>query len=119
MEGHRVVPLFFPRGKDSCILADAHCCHESPYTACRGCRSGKSLHRTPCLDVLESCEGIYLTDIRGKRYMDFHGNNVHQLGYRNPYLVEKIKAQLDVLPFSPRRFTNLPAIELAQALGRL
>jgi len=74
---------------------------------------------TPCLDVLESCEGIYLTDIRGKRYMDFHGNNVHQLGYRNQYLVEKIKAQLDVLPFSPRRFTNLPAIELAQALGRL
>src|SRR5260221_4872178 len=74
---------------------------------------------TPCLDVLESCEGIYLTDIRGKRYMDFHGNNVHQLGYRNPYLVEKIKAQLDVLPFSPRRFTNLPAIELAQTLGRL
>ncbi|HMI65497.1 MAG TPA: aspartate aminotransferase family protein [Cyclobacteriaceae bacterium] len=74
---------------------------------------------TPCLDVLGSCEGIYLTDIRGKRYMDFHGNNVHQLGYRNPYLVEKIKAQLDVLPFSPRRFTNLPAIELAQTLGRL
>jgi 4-aminobutyrate aminotransferase len=74
---------------------------------------------TPCLDVLESCEGIYLTDIRSKRYMDFHGNNVHQLGYRNPYLVEKIKAQLDVLPFSPRRFTNLPAIELAQTLGRL
>jgi len=74
---------------------------------------------TPCLDVLGSCEGIYLTDIRGKRYMDFHGNNVHQLGYRNPYVVEKIKAQLDVLPFSPRRFTNLPAIELAQTLGRL
>ncbi len=72
---------------------------------------------TPCLDVLESCEGIYLTDIRGKRYMDFHGNNVHQLGYRNPYIVEKIKAQLDVLPFSPRRYTNVPAIELAQALA--
>jgi len=74
---------------------------------------------TPCLDVLESCEGIYLTDIRGKRYMDFHGNNVHQLGYRNPYVVEKIKAQLDILPFSPRRFTNVPAIELARTLGRL
>ena len=74
---------------------------------------------TPCLDVLESCEGIYLTDIRGRRYMDFHGNNVHQLGYRNPYLVEKIKAQLDVLPFSPRRYTNIPAIEFAQTLAKL
>jgi 4-aminobutyrate aminotransferase len=33
--------------------------------------------------------------------------------------MEKIKAQLDVLPFSPRRYTNIPAIELAQTLGRL
>lgn len=74
---------------------------------------------TPCLDVLAACEGIYLTDIRGKRYMDFHGNNVHQLGYRHPYIIDRIKAQLDVLPFSPRRYTNVPAIELAQKLGSL
>jgi 4-aminobutyrate aminotransferase len=74
---------------------------------------------TPCLDILASCDGIYLTDIRGKRYMDFHGNNVHQMGYRNPYIVEKIKEQLDILPFSPRRYTNVPAIELAKRLGDL
>jgi 4-aminobutyrate aminotransferase len=74
---------------------------------------------TPCLDVLASCEGIYLTDIQGKRYMDFHGNNVHQLGYRNPYIIEKLKEQLDILPFSPRRYTNVPAIELAKKLGSL
>ncbi|KAA0989821.1 aspartate aminotransferase family protein [Dyadobacter aurulentus] len=74
---------------------------------------------TPCLDVLASCEGIYLTDIQGKTYMDFHGNNVHQLGYRNPYIVEKLKEQLDILPFSPRRYTNIPAIELAKKLGDL
>lgn len=74
---------------------------------------------TPCLDVLASCEGIYLTDIQGKSYMDFHGNNVHQLGYRNPYIIEKIKEQLDILPFSPRRYTNVPAIELAKKLGSL
>lgn len=74
---------------------------------------------TPCLDVLASCEGIYLTDVQGKRYMDFHGNNVHQLGYRNPYIIEKLKEQLDILPFSPRRFTNIPAIDLAKKLGNL
>ncbi|MCF0058558.1 aspartate aminotransferase family protein [Dyadobacter sp. CY356] len=74
---------------------------------------------TPCLDVLASCEGIYLTDIQGKKYMDFHGNNVHQVGYRNPYVLDKIKAQLDILPFSPRRYTNVPAIELAKKLGSL
>jgi len=74
---------------------------------------------TPCLDVLAWCEGIYLTDVQGKRYMDFHGNNVHQLGYRHPYVIEKLKEQLDILPFSPRRYTNVPAIELAKKLGNL
>ncbi|SKB99414.1 aspartate aminotransferase family protein [Dyadobacter psychrophilus] len=74
---------------------------------------------TPCLDVLAYCEGIYLTDIQGKTYMDFHGNNVHQLGYRNPYIIKKLKEQLDILPFSPRRYTNVPAIELAKKLGSL
>lgn len=74
---------------------------------------------TPCLDVLASCDGIYLTDLQGKRYMDFHGNNVHQLGYGHPYVVSKIKEQLDILPFSPRRFTNIPAIELAKKLSSL
>ena len=74
---------------------------------------------TPCLDVLASCEGIYLTDIQGRKYMDFHGNNVHQVGYRNPYIIDRIKAQLDTLPFSPRRYTNVPAIELAKKLGGL
>jgi 4-aminobutyrate aminotransferase len=74
---------------------------------------------TPCLDVLESCEGVYLQDLSGKRYMDFHGNNVHQLGYRNTYILDRVKAQMDVLPFSPRRYTNVPAIDLAKKLGAL
>lgn len=74
---------------------------------------------TPCLDVLASCEGIYLTDLSGRRYMDFHGNNVHQVGYKNSYVLDKVKAQMDVLPFSPRRYTNIPAIELAAKLASL
>jgi len=74
---------------------------------------------TPCLDVLESCEGIYLVDTAGKRYMDFHGNCVHQVGYRNHYVIQKIKQQLDILPFSPRRFTNKPAIDLGHKLTSL
>ena len=74
---------------------------------------------TPCLDVLASCDGIYITDIQGRTYMDFHGNNVHQLGYRNQYVIDRVKAQMDVLPFSPRRYTNIPAIELARKLGSL
>ncbi|NBC82841.1 MAG: aspartate aminotransferase family protein [Bacteroidetes bacterium] len=71
---------------------------------------------TPCLNVIQECEGIYLTDIEGKKYMDFHGNSAHQIGFRNNYVVERLKQQLDVLPFTTRRYTNLPAIELAKKI---
>ena len=74
---------------------------------------------TPCLDVLTRAEGIYIEDISGRRYMDFHGNNVHQLGYGHPVVVERFRDQLDTLPFSPRRFTNPVAIECARKLASL
>lgn len=74
---------------------------------------------TPCISVIESCEGCWFTDMAGKKYLDFHGNSVHQVGYRNHYVIEKLKAQLDILPFSPRRYTNKPAIELARTLVSL
>src|SRR6266704_555201 len=74
---------------------------------------------TPCLNVLKGCDGIYLEDLQGRRYMDFHGNNVHQVGFRNPRVIAAIKTQLDVLPFCPRRYTNLPAIRLAKKLAEL
>jgi len=74
---------------------------------------------TPCLDALASCEGIWLTDVEGRRIMDFHGNNVHQVGYRHPHVIAAIKQQLDTLPFSPRRFTNAAAVELAAKLASL
>lgn len=74
---------------------------------------------TPCLDVLESCEGSSITNISGKEYLDFHGNNVHQVGYGNSEVVSKVIEQLLSLPFSPRRFTNKPAIEFAEKLASL
>jgi len=45
---------------------------------------------TPCLDALVAAEGIYLQDAAGQRYMDFHGNNVHQLGYGHPHVLNKL-----------------------------
>lgn len=74
---------------------------------------------TPCLDVLESAEGIYLTDVAGKRYMDFHGNNVHQLGYGHPEILAAIQTQLAKLPFAPRRFTHQTAVDCARELTRI
>jgi 4-aminobutyrate aminotransferase len=74
---------------------------------------------TPCLDVLESCEGAHIKNSAGKSYLDFHGNNVHQIGYANPKLIENLIEQLQILPFSPRRFTNKPAIDFAEKLASL
>jgi 4-aminobutyrate aminotransferase len=74
---------------------------------------------TPCLNALAACEGIWLTDVEGRRIMDFHGNNVHQVGYRHPHVIEAVKRQLDTLPFSPRRYTNAAAVELAAKLAQL
>jgi 4-aminobutyrate aminotransferase len=74
---------------------------------------------TPCFDALVEAEGIWLTDVEGRRYMDFHGNNVHQVGYRHPRVVRAVKNALDTLPFSPRRFTNPYSIELAERLAAL
>ncbi|MBC8496638.1 MAG: aspartate aminotransferase family protein [Chloroflexi bacterium] len=74
---------------------------------------------TPCLNALRACEGIYIEDLQGRRYMDFHGNNVHQVGFANPAVIAAIKAQLDELSFCTRRNTNRVAVDLAKKLAEL
>ncbi|MCS0406096.1 aspartate aminotransferase family protein [Vibrio diabolicus] len=74
---------------------------------------------TPCLDTLEAAEGIYIQDTTGKKYMDFHGNNVHQLSYGHPHVIKRVQEQIAKLPFSPRRFTNETAVECAEKLTQI
>ena len=74
---------------------------------------------TPCLNAIRSCEGIYVEDLQGRRYMDFHGNNVHHVGFANPTVVKAIKNQLDRLSFCTRRYTNRVAIDLARKLAEI
>ncbi len=74
---------------------------------------------TPCLNAIKRAEGIWIEDLQGRRYRDFHGNNVHHIGYGHPRLIAAIKAQLDSLPFSPRRYTNEVAVELAEKLAAI
>ncbi len=74
---------------------------------------------SPCVSTVVKAEGIWIEDAAGRRYMDFHGNSVHHIGYRHPRVVEAIKAQLDDLTFAPRRFACEPAVELAETLGEL
>jgi len=51
--------------------------------------------------------------------MDFHGNNVHHIGYGHPRLKKAIADQMDALPFAPRRYANEPATALARKLGEI
>ena len=74
---------------------------------------------TPCLSVITKAEGIFIEDADGRRYMDFHGNNVHHIGYGHPRLKQAITRQMDELSFAPRRFTCDPAIELAEKLAEI
>ena len=71
---------------------------------------------TPCLSAIRKAEGIWIEDLSGRRYMDFHGNNVHHIGYGHPRLKAALKAQIDELSFTPRRYTSEPAVALAERL---
>jgi 4-aminobutyrate aminotransferase len=74
---------------------------------------------TPCLNTMRACQGIFIEDSQGRRYMDFHGNNVHQVGFGNPDVIAAVKRQLDELPFCTRRYTNRVAVDLAKKLAEI
>jgi 4-aminobutyrate aminotransferase len=74
---------------------------------------------TPCLNVLKGCRGSYLIDNQGREILDFHGNNVHQVGFGHPRVIEAITKQMQELPFCTRRYANVRATELAKKLGEL
>jgi len=74
---------------------------------------------TPCLNAIAKAEGIWIEDLAGRRYMDFHGNNVHHIGYGHPRLKEAITAQMDSLSFAPRRYACEPAVALAEKIASI
>jgi (R)-1-hydroxy-2-aminoethylphosphonate ammonia-lyase len=74
---------------------------------------------SPCVSTIARAEGIWIEDLDGRRLMDFHGNSAHHIGYSHPRLVAAIKKQLDDLSFAPRRFTNEPAVALAEKLAEI
>ena len=74
---------------------------------------------SPCVATIAKAEGIWIEDVAGRRFMDFHGNSVHHVGYGHPRLIAAIKDQLDQLSFSPRRFTNDVSVALAERLEKI
>ncbi len=74
---------------------------------------------TPCLNAVAKAEGIWIEDVAGRRYMDFHGNNVHHIGYGHPRLKQAIARQMDELSFAPRRYACETAVRLAEKLAAI
>ncbi len=75
---------------------------------------------TPVLNVISKAYGIYLEDLNGNQYIDMHGNGVHNAGFNNPDVIQAVKRQLDEeMTFCPRRYTNIPAINLAKKLAEI
>ena len=55
--------------------------------------AGLFLHQSissPCLAPIAKAEGPWIEDTDGRRYFDFHGNNVHHIGYGHPRLKQAI-----------------------------
>lgn len=75
---------------------------------------------TPVINVIAKAEGAWIEDMDGKRYLDMHGNGVHNAGFNHPEVVQAVRRQLDEsLTFCPRRYTNVPAINLAKKLAEI
>src|ERR1700761_1813507 len=74
---------------------------------------------SPCLNAISSAQGSYIEDMDGRRFLDFHGNSVHQLGHGHPAVIQAVLQTLETLPFCPRRYTNRPAVALAKKLADL
>ncbi len=71
--------------------------------------------------VMTGADGIYYTDIDGKRYLDaIAGIFVASVGHGNRRVIDAIKVQLDTMAFAPvMHGTNALAIQLANKLAEI
>jgi len=70
--------------------------------------------------VLSRGEGVWVTDVAGRRYLDFlAGYSALNFGHRHPALVAAAKEQLDRLTLTSRAFRNDRLGEFAAALAAL
>jgi adenosylmethionine-8-amino-7-oxononanoate aminotransferase len=71
--------------------------------------------------VMARADDVYYWDVSGKRYLDaISGIYVASVGHNNRRVIEALRAQLDVLAFSPPMHgTNPLAVQLANLLAEL
>lgn len=69
--------------------------------------------------VITDAKGVYLTDIEGKRYLDFWaGIATVNVGHNHPLIQEAVKRQLDKLVHcASQSYYTIPPLELAKKLS--
>ncbi len=69
--------------------------------------------------VFEKGEGVYLTDVDGKQYLDFGaGIAVFALGYGNEEFNNALKEQIDKIIHTSNLFYNVPLAEAGEKLAK-
>ncbi|MCS6788535.1 MAG: aminotransferase class III-fold pyridoxal phosphate-dependent enzyme, partial [Aigarchaeota archaeon] len=69
---------------------------------------------------VERAQGQYVWDADGRRYLDFHtGNGACFLGHLNPYVVRRLREQLEKVMVLPPLYDSGILDEAMDALGRI
>ena len=80
---------------------------------------GDTVHYTDPPKLFTGCDGAYMIDARGRRYLDLQmWYSAVNFGYKNPRLEAALKRQIDTLPQIASQYLHRERIELAAAIGR-
>jgi len=83
----------------------------------RYCSFGDTVHYIDPPKIFDRCEGSYLFDAAGSRYLDLQmWYSAVNFGYANPRLNDAVKRQLDRLPQVASQYLHAEKIELAKRL---
>ncbi|MBZ0302586.1 MAG: ornithine--oxo-acid transaminase [Anaerolineae bacterium] len=77
-------------------------------------------HYNPLPVVIAEAEGVWVTDVEGKRYIDMlSGYSALSHGHRHPRIIEAAKRQMDRVTLTARAFHNDQLGHLLQQLSEL
>ncbi|OGW90948.1 MAG: adenosylmethionine-8-amino-7-oxononanoate aminotransferase [Omnitrophica bacterium RIFCSPHIGHO2_02_FULL_63_14] len=83
------------------------------------CSWGDTVHYLEPPKFFDRCEGSYLYDKRGTKYLDLQmWYSAASFGYANPRLARALKAQVDKLPQLACQYLHEEKVELAEKIAR-
>jgi 4-aminobutyrate aminotransferase-like enzyme len=83
----------------------------------RVCSHGDTVHYAERPKIFERCEGSYLYDLHGHRYLDLQmWYSAVNLGYANPVVTAALQEQMTRLPQLACQYLHKEKIELAQMI---